>query len=144
MEDFKNRLVEALAKQTKVAIPNVLRDDQIRGLEQEFRQNLMYRGTTLEKFLENADKTYETWRKEELEPAAETRVKAGLALAEIAKELEIKITDTEVEDQLDQLKTQYAKNDDAIKQLNDPRTVNDIRSNLITQKAIDWLVEFNS
>lgn len=143
-EDFKNRLVEALAKQTKAAIPNVLRDDQIHGLEQEFRQNLTYRGTTLEKFLENTDKTYETWRKEELEPAAETRVKAGLALAEIAKELEIKITDSEVEDQINQLRTQYAKNESTIKQLDNPRVVHDIRSNLITKKAIDWLVEFNS
>ena len=64
--------------------------------------------------------------------------------AELAKELEIEITDTEVETQLEQLKTQYAKNEDAIKQLDNPRVVNDIRSNLITQKAIDWLVEFNS
>ncbi len=143
-EDFKNRLVEALAKQTKAVVPNVLRDDQIRALEQEFRQNLAYRGNTLEKFLENSGKTYEDWRKAELEPAAEMRVKAGLALAELAKELEIEITDTEVETQLEQLKTQYAKNEDAIKQLDNPRVVNDIRSNLITQKAIDWLVEFNS
>ena len=143
-EDFKNKLVEALAKQTKTAVPKVLRDDQIQSLEQEFRQNLMYRGTTLDKFLENTKQTYEAWRAAELEPAAETRVKAGLALAEISKELEIKITDAEVEEQLDQLKTQYAKNEDAIKRLDNPRTINDIRSNLVTQKTIEWLVEFNS
>lgn len=108
-EDFKNRLVEALAKQTKAVVPTVLRDDQMKALEQEFRQNLMYRGTTLEAFLANTKQTYEEWKTAELEPAADTRVKAGLALAEIAKELEIKITDTEVEKQLEQLKTQYAK-----------------------------------
>lgn len=143
-EDFKNKLVEALAKQAKTVVPNVLRNDQIRSLEQEFRQNLMYRGTTLESFLKNTKQTYESWKTSELEPAAETRVKAGLALAEISKELEIKITDAEVDDQINQLKTQYAKNEDAIKQLNNPSIVRDIRSNLVTQKTIDWLVEFNS
>lgn len=143
-EDFKNQLVEALAKGVKTAIPEVLKNDQLTALEQEFRQNLSYRGTTLEKFLENAGKTYDDWRVKELEPAAEMRVRAGLALAELSRELEIEVTHDEIHERIDQLKTQYAKNEQAIKQLEGPRIHNDVKNELITQKTIDKLVEFNS
>lgn len=143
-EDFKNRLVEALAKNSKTTVPEILKTDQVRALEQEFRQNLMYRGTTLEKWLEDAGKTYQAWVESELEPAAETRVKAGLALAELAKELEVAVTESEIDEQLEQLKSQYGKNEDTIKQLNSPQARRDIHSNLVTQKAIAKLVEFNN
>lgn len=143
-EDFKNRLVEALAKNSKTSVPEVLKKDQLRALEQEFRQNLLYRGTTLEKWLEGAGKTYQVWVEAELEPAAETRVRAGLALAELAKELEITVTETEIDEQLEQLRTQYGKNDEAMKQLNNPQARRDVHSNLVTQKAIAKLVELNS
>lgn len=144
MEDFRNQLIEALAKGVKTTLPNVLLEDQTKLLEQEFRQNLMYRGQTLEQFLEASGQTYEAWVEKELNPASEIRVKAGLALAELSKELELNVEDSEVEAELEKLRTQYGKNEDALKRLSDHRVKHDIRSNLLTQKAVAKLVEFNS
>ncbi len=143
VEDFKNKLVEALAKNTKTVVPEVLKNDQVRAIEQEFRQNLSYRSVTLEQWLDSIGKNYNEWVESELNPAAETRVKAGLALSEVSKELEIIVEEPEIEEQLEKLKSQYGKDEATLKQLDSPRVRTDIRNTLVTQKTIEKLVEFN-
>ena len=47
-DDLKDELIKQLVEKSQVSVPSVLRDDQIRSLEQDLRQNLMYQGRTLE------------------------------------------------------------------------------------------------
>lgn len=141
---FRDDLVDELAKNTKSALPEVLIQDQINSLKRDLTQNLAYQGMNLEQYLETINKTEEDWQKTELEPAAEIRVKAGLAIAEISKLEKIDITEEEVDQKLTELRTQYANNKDAIKQLENPLVWRDLRNNLLTNKTIDRIVELNS
>ncbi len=142
-EKYKNDLVEELAKKSKMSIPEVLKQDQINAIKRDLIQNLSYQGLTLEKYLESIKKEENKWLAEDVEPVAVDRVRAGLVLAELSKELNIKVEQAEIDAKLDELKAQYGNNEQIIKQLESPMVARDLRNNLITQKTIDKLVELN-
>jgi len=141
---YRDELVNELGKKTKVAIPEVLKTDQINALKRDMTQNLMYRGMTLEQYLESLDLSEEDWITKELAPVAESRVKSGLAIAEVSKLEKIDVTEDEVDAKLAELKTQYAGSPDALKQLDNPAVWRDLRNNLLTEKTINRLVELNA
>lgn len=141
-QDFRNQLVDELASKTKTTIPETLKQDQVAALERETMQNLQYRGQNLDQYLETKQKTRQEWVKEDLEPIAEQRVRAGLALAELTKEFKIQVSEQELSEKIEQLKSQYVNNPDIIKQLSSPEAKRDLHHNLLTNKTIDRLVDF--
>jgi len=141
---YRDELVNELGKKTKVAIPEVLKTDQINALKRDMTQNLMYRGMTLEQYLESLGLSEEDWITKELTPVAEARVKSGLAIAEVSKLEKIDVAEAEVDAKLAELKTQYAGSPDALKQLDNPAVWRDLRNNLLTEKTINRLVELNA
>jgi trigger factor len=144
-EKFKDELVGELADKVKVSLPEVLVEDQIRSIEQDMQQNLSYRGVELESYLSTQGfKDKEDWMAKEVRPAAEKRVKAGLVLAELSRELEIDVTHDELSAQIDTLKQYYGKDAKTAKQFDNPDVHRDIANRLITDKTIAKLVELNT
>ncbi len=144
-EQLKDELVNELADSSKVALPELLVEDQIRSIEQDLTQNLMYRGMNFDSYLSAqkfADK--EDWIKKEARPAAEKRVKAGLVLAELSKELKIDVSHDEVSAQIDLMKQQYGKDAKMAAQFDNPEVHRNIANRLITDKTVEKLVEINS
>lgn len=145
-EKLKDALVSELTEISKVALPELLIEDQMRSIEQDMMQNLMYRSVTLESYLETQKFTdRDDWLKREVRPAAEKRVKAGLILAELSKVLEIDISRDELAAQIEQMKLQYgAKDAKVAKQLENPDVHRDIANRMITNKTVEKLVELHS
>lgn len=144
-EKLKDELVGELADSSKVALPELLIEDQMRSIEHDMTQNLMYQGLTLEQYLSAQKFTNkDDWLKKEVRPAAEKRVKAGLVLAELSKELKIDISRDELSAQINALKQQYGKNAKLTKQFDDPNVHRDIANRMITDKTVEKLVELNS
>ncbi|TWP22370.1 trigger factor [TM7 phylum sp. oral taxon 349] len=144
-DDLKDELVKQLVAKSTVSVPSVLRDDQIRSLEQDLRQNLMYRGRTLEQYFEEkgyADR--DAWVKAEANDAADARIKAGLVLAQLSKELKIEATADELAAHINTYKQQYANNSEMAKHFDKPEAQREVANRLITEKTIDKLVELNS
>ena len=144
-DDLKDELVKQLVAKSTVSVPSVLRDDQIRSLEQDLRQNLMYRGRTLEQYFEEkgyADR--DAWVKAEANDAADARIKAGLVLAQLSKELKIEATADELAAHINAYKQQYANNPKMAKHFDKPEAQREVANRLITEKTIDKLVELNS
>lgn len=144
-ERLKDELVGQLADNSKVSLPEILVEDQIRSIEQDLTQNLMYRGITMDGYLNTQGfKDKDDWVKKEARPAAEKRVKAGLVLAELSKELKIDVSHDELDSQISALKQQYGKDAKIAAQFDDPNVHRDIANRLITDKTIAKLVEINS
>ncbi len=145
IEKLKDELVSELIEVSEVPVPEILVKDQERSIEQDFTQNLAYRGISLDSYLE-AEKfvTKEEWLDKEVRPAAEKRVKAGLALAELSKVLKIEATADELADHINQYREQYANNKDALKQFEQPEVQRDIANRLLTEKTVNKLVELNT
>ncbi len=139
-QKFADDLILKITEKTKVAIPAALIDEQVERLEQDERQNLMYRGQTWQEFLAAQNLTEEEYRKG-LRPKAELRVKAGLVLSEIAEAEQIIITPEEFEVQMQQLSSRY--NDPGMQaELNKPENRREIISRMLTEKTVAKLREY--
>ncbi len=139
--ELENEIIKELSAKTKVSIPDSLLDEQVERLLGELKQNLTYRGQTYQEYLEAEATTDEKYRQEVLRPQAEERVKAGLALSEVAEREQLTVTPEELEIRLQVLKSQYS---DAAMQaeLDKPEARRDIASRLLTEKTIHKLVQY--
>lgn len=143
-DKYKDELLGELAEKSEVPAPAVLVEDQIKGIEQDLRQNLMYRGMSFEQYLEaQGFKDEADWREREAREAAIRRVKSGLVLAELSKVEDIQAGTDELEARLTQLKSQYP-DPKTQQQLDTPEVRRDVANRVLTEKAIDRLVEINS
>ncbi|MGO3701874.1 MAG: trigger factor [Candidatus Saccharimonadales bacterium] len=143
-EKFKDALVSEVVDKSTVPVPEILVQDQMRSIEQDMTQNLMYRGLTLDNYLaEKNFKDKEDWLNTEAKDAAVRRVKAGLVLAELSKVMKIEATQEELLEKMNQLGTQYP-NDEVREQLKSPEAQRDIANRLLTDKTIAKLVELNT
>jgi trigger factor len=140
---YEDALVKELAAKTKVALPTALVEEQINSVDQEFRQNLLYRSETFQEYLENSGQTEEEYRTKELRPVAEERLRAGLALSEVADAENITVTPEELEIRMQVLKGQYASDQKMQAELDKPAARKDVASRLLTEKTIAKLVDLN-
>lgn len=144
-EKLKDDAVKQLIAASKVPVPDILVDDQSRSIEQDFMQNLSYRGMTLEQYLSSSDfKDRDDWLEKEVKPAASDRVKAGLLLAELSKAEKIEASSEELAETINKYKQQYANNPEMAKRFDDPMVQRDIANRLLTEKTVDRLVDLNS
>ena len=143
LEDkLKDDLVGKLVEVSNVPIPQVLVDDQIRQIEQDAMQNLMYRGMSPDQYIKQMGyKDHEEWHDKEFKVAAERRVSAGLALAELSKIEKIDVTKEELDARLAQMLEQYPTMKD---QLDSPEARRDIANRVITEKTVDLIIEINT
>lgn len=144
-EKLKDELVGKLIEVSDIPVPQVLLDDQIKSIEQDMTQNLMYKSLTLDQYITTQKfKDHEDWHKKEVVPAAEKRVKAGLVLAELSKIEKVEATSEELAEHINMYKQQYANNSEMVKRFDEPDAQRDIANRLLTEKTVDRLVELNS
>ena len=116
----------------------------MRSIEQDFAQNLMYRGLDLHTYLETSGyKDEDEWREKEVRPAAVRRTQAGLVLSELTNLEKINATDAEINEHIEVHKKQYANNPQVLKQFEDEQVRRDIANHFIAEKTIARLVELN-
>ena len=141
-EKYKDDLIDALIKKSKVSAPNILVEDQLKLLKDDFTRNAAAQGLTLEEYLAHAGETAENWEKE-ITKIAEQRVKASLVLQVLARDQKITVEDEVVDAKIAELREIYKKSPEAIKSLKDPNVKMDIKNRLIIEKTIDFIVKAN-
>ncbi len=143
LRDFESELVREITQKSKVAVPKVLVDGQVDRMMQELRQNLVYRGQTIQEYLESEGMSEDEYKAKTLAPQAEERVKASLVLTEVSEREELDVTPEEIEVRIQLLKQQYT--DPAmVAELEKPENRNDIASRIVTEKTIETLVDYAS
>lgn len=143
-EKFKDALITELVEKSKVPVPEVLVEDQMRSIERDFEQNLMYQGLTLDSYLSTHDfKDADAWREAEVRPTALKRVQAGLVLAELTNAEKVSATEAEIDEHVEVHKAQYQNNPEALKQFETPEVRRDIANHFVTEKTIQRLVTLN-
>jgi len=143
-EKFKDALITELVEKSKVPVPEILVEDQMRSIERDFEQNLLYQGLTIDSYLTNNKfKDIETWREQEVRPTALKRVQAGLVLAELTNAEKVSATEAEIDEHVEVHKQQYQNNPEALKQFETPEVRQDIGNHFVTEKTIQTLVELN-
>lgn len=143
-EKFKDDLVNELVKVSKIPAPDILIEDQLKLIKDDMTRNAASRGiASLEEFVKLSGETMENWEKE-ARKVAETRVKASMALQNLAVAEKITVSDEDVASKVAELKDVYKKSPEAIKSLKDPNVKMDIKNRMIIEKTLDYLVKVNS
>lgn len=143
LEDkYKDDLVNELVKKSKIPAPEILIDDQVRMIREDMTRNAATQGLSFEEFLEANNETLENWEKE-ARKIAEQRVKASLALQNVALAEKITVSDDEASAKIAELRDVYKKSPDALKQLKDPNVKMDIKNRMTIEKTLDYLVKVN-
>lgn len=144
-DKLKDDLVQELASKSEVIAPETLVADQMRSIEQDFAQNLLYRGLTLESYIRTSKyKDEDEWRENEVKPTAERRVKGSLVLNALAKAEKITATDEEIDEHIEVHKRQYANNPEVLKQFETEQVKREIANHYILEKTVDRLLSFNA
>ena len=140
--NYEEALLKEVASKTKMSVPKQLVDEQIERIENEEKQNLVYRGQTWEEHLSAEGVTAEE-HKEQKREAATDRVQIGIILSEIAEAEKITVEPKEFDARMKAMKTQY-QDATAQAELDKPEVQRDILARMITEKTLAGLVNYAS
>ena len=143
-DKMRDNLVDQLIAASTIPVPEILVEDQARNIEQDFQQNLMGQGMTLDMYLESKKLDKQKWLDTEVKDTAKKRVQAGLVLAELSKKEKIEANDKELAARINEYRQQYASRPEIVKQLESPEAQREIANQMITEKTVDRLVELNT
>lgn len=140
--DYESQLIAKITEKSQLDVPTALVDQQIQRAEEEEKRNLVYRGQTWQEHLK-AEGITEEQHRERGRPEAQVRVKAGLVLSEIADKEQIQVTPAEIDQRIEELKTQY-QDPAMLTELDKPENRQDIGARILTEKTITRLVGYAS
>jgi trigger factor len=137
-EKRRGEFIDALIEAMEVELPEVLIHEELHKMIGEFDMQLQGMGMTFDQYLGQLKKTVDELEKE-WEPQAIKRIKAALALEEVAKEKEIEITSEEVEAEMNKTLAQYKKIKDAEKNIDLGKLYNYIKGMMQNEKVLEML-----
>ena len=138
----ENSILEAIAANTEVEIPQAMIDREIDSLVQKFEYQLMYQGLKLQDYLDFLKTTMADFRKN-YEEAAIKNVKSQLIISQIIEEEKIEATEEEVNEKVAEQAKSVEKDVEEYKKGMDPRQFDYIRSDIIITKLFNFLKENN-
>ena len=136
---FETEILRDIASKTKVAIPASVIDEQVLRLEQDEKQNLLYRGQSWEEHLASEGVT-EAEHRERNRKDAEEQVKIGIVIGAIGDKEKIEVTPEELEVRIALLKGQYS--DPTMQaELDKPEGRQDIAARIRSEKIVAKIVQ---
>ncbi len=137
---MKNSVIEAVYNANDIEIPEVMIEDEVTNMMNEFDQQLQMQGMSLEQYFEYLNANKDDFRAE-LREEAEKKVKTRMIVGAVADAEEIMPSDEEIEAELDLMATAYQMEKEQIKEMLGPTNmvyvINDVRN----KKAVDFMFE---
>lgn len=141
--DFQNKLIEAVAAEATVEVPEVLVHRRVHDMIHEFEHSLSSQGLSLEYWQQATGKTSHDLH-EEFEEPAKKNVKNDLVIGAVAQKEGITVTDADVEAEFDTMLARYKGQEKEINQLRkNPNYRNQVRETLLVQKTLEHLTSLN-
>lgn len=137
-ERFEMEIMDKIAEKTKVEIPEVLIKGEIEKMLNELRDLVKAQGAEFDKYLESIKKTEEDLRRDFRERATK-RVKIGLILREIAKKEKIKVSEKEVQAEIERTLVAYQYDKEMMKKIQSEEYKDYVRVLLQNRKVFDLL-----
>ncbi|HBI03530.1 MAG TPA: trigger factor [Paenibacillaceae bacterium] len=137
----KEALIEQATKNATVELPEVMIENEISNMLQEFEQRLSMQGLNLELYYQFSGLDEEKMR-DQFRSDAEMRVRTTLTIETIGKVENIEVTSEEIDQEIENLAALYNRNADEIRQIFGARDgFEGLKNDLMIRKTIDFLVE---
>lgn len=141
-QQFEDELLNKIAENSTIEIPEVMVDAQINSMLRDFDYQLQYQGLNLESYMKymntDMDKLKESYRS-----MAYNRVKIQLILEKIAKVENITITDEDLNAEIEKTAKVYNQEPEQFKTVLRPEDIEYIKDGVEVQKTIDFIVQNN-
>jgi trigger factor len=134
----RDSVVEKAAANAEVEIPEVMIENEVNRMLQEFEQRLQMQGMNLELYFQFSGQDEKALRAQMKEEAG-NRVRVNLTLEAIAKAENLEVTDEDVNAELENMAGMYNMTVDSIKKA--LGGLEGIKADLSLKKAVDFLVE---
>jgi trigger factor len=138
--DFSDKIIEYAVANATLELPDILVDQEVEVMHDEFRASLARQGITEEAYLKVVEKA-EADLHTEFRPNAEKRVKVLLVLSKIAEEKGVVISDADVEREVETSRQRYARDRKTIAYFESARGRSFIRSTLRRSRVVEQLVD---
>ena len=138
--EMRNALVEKIAENTEVEVPNAMVETQIDNMIMELNYQLQYQGLNLQQLLDMTGRNVEELRQER-RADAERLVKSSLVLEAIAEKENVEANDADVDAELEKMATMYNMEVEKIKSSLREIDIEDIKGQIKIRKTLDLLVE---
>ena len=138
--ETRNSVVEKVAENTEIEIPEVMIQHQIDNMLNELNYQLQYQGFGLQQLLEMTGRTMEELREERKEDAKKL-VKSSLVLEAITKAEGIEATEEEFKAELEKMAYAYNMEVEKIEASLRDADKEDIKGQIKIRKTIDLLVD---
>jgi len=132
-------VLEKLVEKAVMDVPEVMYTARIEEMTREMRYNLMRRGLDLERYLQLSGMTLEDMQAGYQKPAKE-EVDGRLVLEAVALKEGLEISDEEFEEQIKKMAPDEEQAENMLSNMNEDYK-KDIINNLLTQKALDFVVD---
>jgi trigger factor len=137
--EFADKIIEYAVANATIDLPDVLVDQEVEVMHDEFRTTLARQGIGEEAYLKATEKT-EADMHAEFRPRAEQRTKVLLVLSRIADVEAIEVTDAQVEAEVAEARERY-QDAKTVRYFESERGRNFIRSTLRRTRLIEMLVD---
>ncbi|SJZ68372.1 trigger factor [Selenihalanaerobacter shriftii] len=141
--EFANNLIETVAGNTEVNIPETMIENELDTMMQGMQQRLQQQGMDFDQYLEMTGTDEEAFRSQH-KSEAEKRVKSNLALEAIAEKEGIEVTDEEIENKIKEIAEAQDQEPDMIKAfLQMQGQYDSVVDSIKMENTIDFLIENN-
>jgi trigger factor len=137
--EFSDRIIEYAVANSTIELPDVLVDQEVEVMHDEFRATLARQGIDEDAYLKATEKTEEALHAE-FRPRAEHRTKVLLVLSKIAEAEGIEVPDADVEAEIDRARERY-QDPKTIRYFESERGRSFIRSSLRRTRVVETLVD---
>ncbi len=138
---FREAVLNQVVEKAEVEVPETLINREIEEMIRLLDFRLRREGLTLERYLEETGKTIEDLRKEYY-PQAEKTAKTELVLEKIAEKEEIKVTEEDIDKEIELLASRTGANKEQLKQeMTKNNEIPLLEYDILLKKTLNYLVE---
>jgi trigger factor len=138
-EKLRSELMERIAEKSKMDLPEIMVDSEVKYDIQYYEEQLKKSGSTIDKYLEMMGKSQVDFEKE-LKEGARKRVIVELILDAISQEEKVEVTEIELKEKVKTLLPNL-KTDEEIQSHMAQINLDGFKSMLKKQKTMDFLID---
>lgn len=138
--ETKNKVLEAVYEANEIDIPEVMIEDTVLDMMQEFDQQLRMQGMDLSKYLGYINKEPEQL-KEEMRPDALKRTKTRMIVEAVANKENFEVTEEDLDQELQSMADQYKMEVDKLKEAMGPDNFAALKQDIKMRRAVEFMFE---